>query len=138
MIQEQPRIMSNFNPQPIDIKICDDIAYNCIDNTELARCFDNNSKIPFTKISGITWTLVHASKPEHYVWCKDCIEKGKIIRYQLVEIFKIQKPHSFFEWKKQTLRMFWAVFDEDTWTKHEHNMMMVKQSKIQNKKEVDA
>lgn len=27
---------------------------------------------------------------------------------------------SFLHWKKETLRKFWGIFDDDTWEKHEH------------------
>jgi hypothetical protein len=119
-IQEQSRKMSNIDSKPPNIKICREKAYDHVDNSTLIECFNNNSNIPFTKVSGVTCILVHASKPEDYTWCKYCVEKEKIVRRQLIEIFRIQKAGSFYEWNKQTLRMFWAVFDEDTWNKHSH------------------
>lgn len=58
--------------------------------------------------------------PHNYAWCKQCQEKGQVIRFQLIERFRILHANSFFHWRKQTIRKFWAVFDGDTEERHVH------------------
>jgi hypothetical protein len=59
-------------------------------------------------------------KPWHYAWCKICKEKDQILRFQLVESFRILHVNSFFDWKKQTLRKYWQVYDGETDQIHIH------------------
>jgi hypothetical protein len=83
------------------------------------------------RITGTPWDSIikrdtvlvqcHASKPDSYSWCKYCREKGKVIRFQLFEAFKIVNMNSIFDWKKITLRKRWIAFDEDTWNIHRHD-----------------
>jgi hypothetical protein len=59
-------------------------------------------------------------KPHNYTWCKYCDKKEQIIVFQLIERYRILHGNSFFHWRKQTLRKYWGVFDEDTGLKHVH------------------
>jgi hypothetical protein len=64
----------------------------------------------------ISPVLAHAAKPHNYAWCRYCRQKGKVIRFQLFEIFRIIHPDSFFYWRKETIRTKKLAFDEDTWS----------------------
>jgi hypothetical protein len=65
----------------------------------------------------------YPAKPHNYTWCRYCSGKGRIIRFQFFEVFKILHPESFFHWCKQTIRTKWIAFDEDTWNIHKHNLI---------------
>jgi hypothetical protein len=90
----------------------------------------NNTTSDHFKISGTAlgsiirsdtiMVLAYPTKPHNYTWCKYCTEKGKIIRFQFFEVFRVVHIDSFLHWKKETLRKFWGIFDDDTWEKHEH------------------
>lgn len=91
---------------------------------------------PYIKSNTIL-VLAYPTKPHNYVWCNDkyCIKKSKIIRFQLFEVFKIVNVDSFFFWRKQTLRKFWKVFDEDSWDQHQHQHQHHQNQHHQNKME---
>ena len=53
---------------------------------------------------GVIIEYTWPAKAHNFTWCKLCHEKGQIIRFQLVEEFRILHANSFFHWRKQTLR----------------------------------
>jgi hypothetical protein len=100
------------------------IEANYIDLTERKELQQHHFTIadkPYINSNTIL-VLAYPTKAHNYTWCNDkyCSKRERIIRFQLFEVFKIAHVNSLFYWRKQTLRKFWKVFDEDSWDLHQH------------------
>jgi hypothetical protein len=76
---------------------------------------------------GAVIEYTYPARPHNFAWCRICDDKEQVIRFQLIECFRILHINSFFHWRKQVLRRYWMIFDADTDIKHVHTQNRAQQ-----------